>query len=131
MTIQAPSAALAIDGGDPVRPLPMPPRIQVDERELDAVSAVFRRRMVDGGAFDRYDGPEVDTYERELADYFGVGSSRAYRPARPRSTRPWARWTSSPARRSSSPRSRTRARSCRSSSSSAYPSSPTTTTTPS
>jgi perosamine synthetase len=28
--------------------------------------------MADGGAFDRYDGPEVDTYERELADYFGV-----------------------------------------------------------
>src|SRR5437016_12949399 len=73
MTIQAPSAALAIDGGDPVRSVPMPPRIQVDERDLDAITAVFRRRMVDGGAFDRYDGPEVDTYERELADYFGVG----------------------------------------------------------
>ena len=42
MTIQAPSAALAIDGGDPIRPIPMPPRIQVDERELDAVTHRYR-----------------------------------------------------------------------------------------
>ena len=50
----------------------MPPRIQIDEREIEAVTGVMRRRMEQGGAFDRYDGPEVDIYERELADYFGV-----------------------------------------------------------
>lgn len=63
---------LAINGGDPVRSAPMPARIQVDERELDAITALVRKAMVDGGAFDRYEGPEVDAYERELAAYFGV-----------------------------------------------------------
>jgi dTDP-4-amino-4,6-dideoxygalactose transaminase len=72
MTTPAAVSRLAIDGGDPVRRAPMPPRIQVDERELDAVTRLFRDRMSEGGAFDRYDGPEVDTYERELAAYFGV-----------------------------------------------------------
>lgn len=72
MTTSAAISRLAIDGGTPVRATPMPPRIQVDERELDAVTRLFRDRMVEGGAFDRYDGPEVDTYERELAAYFGV-----------------------------------------------------------
>ena len=63
---------LAIDGGRPVRADKMPPRIQMDERELNAVTQLVRRAMVEGGAFDRYEGPEVDLYERELADYFGV-----------------------------------------------------------
>jgi dTDP-4-amino-4,6-dideoxygalactose transaminase len=75
MTTPASPASLgrpAIDGGEPIRRDPMPPRIQVDERELEALDKVFRRRMTDGGAFDRYDGPEVDDYERELAAYFGV-----------------------------------------------------------
>jgi dTDP-4-amino-4,6-dideoxygalactose transaminase len=62
----------AIDGGDPIRRDPMPARIQMDERELDAVTRLFRKRMQDGGAFDRYDGAEVDVYEAELAAYFGV-----------------------------------------------------------
>ena len=65
-------AHLAIHGGSPVRSEPMPPRIQVDERDLDAITALVRRAMVSGGAFDRYEGPEVDDYERELADYFDV-----------------------------------------------------------
>jgi dTDP-4-amino-4,6-dideoxygalactose transaminase len=73
MTSPTAVSRLAIDGGTPVRSTPMPPRIQVDERELDAVTRLFRDRMAEGGAFDRYDGPEVDTYERELAEYFGVG----------------------------------------------------------
>lgn len=72
MTTPASLSRLAIDGGDPVRSAPMPLRIQVDERELEAITGVVRRRMTEGGAFDRYDGPEVDTYERELAEYFGV-----------------------------------------------------------
>ncbi len=72
MTTSTAITRLAIDGGQPVRSEPMPPRIQIDEREVDAVTDLFRRRMRDGGAFDRYDGPEVDTYERELAEYFGV-----------------------------------------------------------
>jgi dTDP-4-amino-4,6-dideoxygalactose transaminase len=50
----------------------MPPRIQVDDREIEAITALMRRRAEGGGAFDRYDGPEVDIYERELAEYFGV-----------------------------------------------------------
>jgi dTDP-4-amino-4,6-dideoxygalactose transaminase len=73
MTTPTAVSRLAIDGGTPVRSGPMPPRIQVDERELDAVTRLFRDRMAEGGAFDRYDGPEVDIYERELAEYFGVG----------------------------------------------------------
>jgi dTDP-4-amino-4,6-dideoxygalactose transaminase len=73
MTTQIRPAGLAIDGGTPVRSEPMPPRIQIDEREIDAVTGLMRRRMEQGGAFDRYDGPEVDIYERELADYFGFG----------------------------------------------------------
>ncbi len=72
MTTPTAVSRLAIDGGTPVRTAPMPSRIQVDERELDAVTRLFRDRMSEGGAFDRYDGPEVDTYERELAAYFGV-----------------------------------------------------------
>ncbi|MBM4407406.1 MAG: hypothetical protein FJ038_02110 [Chloroflexi bacterium] len=72
MTTPASIARPAIDGGDPIRRDPMPARIQVDETELEAIDRVFRRRMTDGGAFDRYDGPEVDTYEQELAAYFGV-----------------------------------------------------------
>ena len=72
MTTPASIGRPAIDGGEPVRRDPMPPRIQVDERELEALDKVFRRRMTDGGAFDRYDGPEVDDYEAELAAYFGV-----------------------------------------------------------
>jgi dTDP-4-amino-4,6-dideoxygalactose transaminase len=72
MTTPTAVSTLAIDGGTPVRSTPMPPRIQVDQRELDAVTRLFRDRMTEGGAFDRYDGPEVDTYERDLAAYFGV-----------------------------------------------------------
>jgi len=72
MSTPAAVSRLAIDGGDPVRSTPMPARIQVDDRDLDAVTRLFRDRMAEGGAFDRYDGPEVDTYEAELAAYFGV-----------------------------------------------------------
>ena len=72
MTTPTSLSSLAIDGGDPVRGTPMPPRIQIDQREVDAINGLLRRRMEQGGAFDRYDGPEVDVYERELADYFGV-----------------------------------------------------------
>src|SRR4029077_16221105 len=64
---------LAIEGGTPVRAEPMPARIQIDEREIDAVTGVNGRRWEHAGRFDRYDGPEVDIYERELAGYFGVG----------------------------------------------------------
>ena len=72
MTTPASLDRLAIDGGAPVRTEPMPARIQVDETEQEALDVVFRRRIAGGGAFDRYDGPEVDIYEAELAEYFGV-----------------------------------------------------------
>ena len=65
MTTPTSLSSLAIDGGDPVRGTPMPPRIQIDQREVDAINGLLQRRMEQGGAFDRYDGPEVDTYERE------------------------------------------------------------------
>ncbi len=65
-------ARLAMDGGAPVRHTPFPPRLQIDDRELAAVTALMRRAMGNGGAFDRYEGPEVDAYEQELAEYFGV-----------------------------------------------------------
>src|SRR5579862_8950965 len=65
-------AALSIDGGQPVRSAPLPPRMMIDSRETAAVDALMRRVTTEGGSFDRYDGPEVDQLEADLAEYFGV-----------------------------------------------------------
>ncbi|MCD6362124.1 MAG: DegT/DnrJ/EryC1/StrS family aminotransferase [Armatimonadetes bacterium] len=62
---------LAIDGGEPVRTDPWPARIQIDDREIDAVMQLMNAAR-DGGAFDRYGGTEVDTYEQEFAEYMGT-----------------------------------------------------------
>ena len=79
---------LAVDGGTPVRERPLPTRIQFDHREREAVDRLFRSATRDGGNFDRYGpGPqadgtalarkngqpsEVDHFEREIADFYGV-----------------------------------------------------------
>jgi dTDP-4-amino-4,6-dideoxygalactose transaminase len=79
---------LALDGGSPVRTHPLPTRIQFDDREREAVDRLFRAVARDGGNFDRYGpGPqaegtalaqmngrpsEVDLFERELAEFYGV-----------------------------------------------------------
>lgn len=63
---------LAIEGGRPVRRRPMPARIMLGESEKNAVLNLFKKVMKTGGAFDRYAGVEVDTYEKEFARYFGV-----------------------------------------------------------
>ncbi|NPV08822.1 MAG: DegT/DnrJ/EryC1/StrS family aminotransferase [Anaerolineae bacterium] len=66
------SDKLAIEGGSPVRQEPFPTRIQIDEREIEAVLALLRRVADQGGAFDRYGGTEVDAYEQEFAAHVGT-----------------------------------------------------------
>ena len=63
---------LAIEGGEPVRKEPFPPRIQIGQEELEAVVNLMERCMREGGAFDRYGGTEVDAFEEEFAKYFGA-----------------------------------------------------------
>ncbi|MGI6208213.1 MAG: DegT/DnrJ/EryC1/StrS family aminotransferase [Anaerolineae bacterium] len=66
------SQKLAIEGGSPVRQEPFPARIQIDEREIEAVLGLLRRVAEHGGAFDRYGGTEVDAYEQEFAAHVGT-----------------------------------------------------------
>lgn len=63
---------LAIDGGTPVRTDPFPARIQMDERELQAVVDLIRASTTGGLTLDRYGGVHVDAYEREFAEHVGV-----------------------------------------------------------
>ena len=50
-----------------------PPRIIFDEREKSAILRVVEKTMTGPEAIDMYGrGPEVSSYEREFADYFGV-----------------------------------------------------------
>jgi len=62
---------LAIDGGPKVRTKPWPSRIQIDDREIKAVTDLLKKCRR-GGAFDRYGGEQVDAYEKEFARFFGV-----------------------------------------------------------
>jgi dTDP-4-amino-4,6-dideoxygalactose transaminase len=71
------SERLAIEGGTPVRTVPFPARIQIDEREIEAVLGLMRKVAAEGGAFDRYGGTEVDSYEREFAAHFGTAFATA------------------------------------------------------
>lgn len=64
-------STLAIDGGRPVRSAPFPPRITLDETELEAVSGLIKRCMTGGATLNRYGGTQVDTFEEEFAQYFG------------------------------------------------------------
>ncbi|MDD3726663.1 MAG: DegT/DnrJ/EryC1/StrS family aminotransferase [Candidatus Ratteibacteria bacterium] len=63
---------LAIEGGMPVRKQYIPERIMFDEREKKAALRVIEKTMNGPQALDRYGGVEVDAYEKEFADYFGV-----------------------------------------------------------
>ncbi len=62
---------LAIDGGTPVRTDPWPARVQIDDREIDAVMELMTAAK-QGGAFDRYGGTLVDAYEEEFAAAVGT-----------------------------------------------------------
>ncbi|MGM0494101.1 MAG: DegT/DnrJ/EryC1/StrS family aminotransferase [Armatimonadota bacterium] len=62
---------LAIDGGTPVRTDPWPPRLQIDDREIDAVMDLMTAAKA-GGAFDRYAGEHVDEYEVQFAEAIGT-----------------------------------------------------------
>lgn len=66
------SGKLAIEGGSPVRTEPFPTRIQIDQREIEAVIGLLKRVSEQGGAFDRYGGVEVDAYEQEFAAHVGT-----------------------------------------------------------
>lgn len=70
-------SVLAIDGGVPAVPGPLPPRRFIGEEERAAVLRVFDRAMQKGGGFDRYGGEEVDSYEREFAAFCGVRCATA------------------------------------------------------
>ena len=63
---------LAIDGGRPVRKKPFPPRLLIGKEEKRAILKMVNRTLLHGGAFERYGGTEVDTYEKEFAKYYGT-----------------------------------------------------------
>ncbi|MGB9642631.1 MAG: DegT/DnrJ/EryC1/StrS family aminotransferase [Candidatus Ratteibacteria bacterium] len=63
---------LAIDGGSPVRKNPMPARVMFDEKEKSAVLRIIEKTMTGNQALDRYGGIEVDQYEKEFAQKFGM-----------------------------------------------------------
>jgi perosamine synthetase len=63
---------LAIDGGGPVRTVPFPPRITLDETELDAVTGLIKRCIAGEATLNRYGGTQVDEFEREFAAYYGA-----------------------------------------------------------
>ena len=65
-------SGLAIDGGKPVRTVPFPPRITLDETELDAVTGLIKRCMTGKATLNRYGGTQVDEFEKEFAEYFGA-----------------------------------------------------------
>ena len=65
-------SGLAIDGGKPVRTVPFPPRITLDETELDAVTGLIKRCMTGKATLNRYGGIQVDEFEKEFAEYFGA-----------------------------------------------------------
>lgn len=65
-----PDDKLAVDGGTPVRQEPWPPRIQIDDREVEAVMRVMEAAKK-GNPFERYGGVEVDAFEEEFAAALG------------------------------------------------------------
>lgn len=71
------AARLALDGGRPVRGAPLPPRIMFDEAERDAALRVIEKSMRGWQALDRYEGLEVESYEKEFASFFGVKHATA------------------------------------------------------
>lgn len=55
-----------------IRKKGMPPRIMFGEGEKKAALRVIEKTMKGPQALDRYGGVEVDAYEKEFAEYFGV-----------------------------------------------------------
>jgi dTDP-4-amino-4,6-dideoxygalactose transaminase len=66
------TARLAVDGGEPVRTRPFPPRRVFGPEERAAVDAFFARTIETGDDF-RYGGDEQRAYEAEFARYHGGG----------------------------------------------------------
>jgi len=62
---------LAVNGGTPLRQEPWPARIQIDDREVEAVMRVMEAAKR-GSPFERYGGVEVDAYEVEFAQAMGT-----------------------------------------------------------
>jgi perosamine synthetase len=61
---------LAIDGGEKVRKMPLPPRRLFGEEEKAAAMALFDRAIESGSAFG-YNGQEEQAYEKEFAEFHG------------------------------------------------------------
>jgi perosamine synthetase len=66
------TSTLAINGGDPVRTTPMPPRHMFGDEEKQAAMALFDASIESGNAFG-YGGPQEDTYCKEFAEFLGGG----------------------------------------------------------
>ena len=64
--------ALAIDGGTPVRPEPMPPRGLMTEEEKAVVVEMFDEAIAEGTAFG-YSGPRERQFEQDFVDFMGGG----------------------------------------------------------
>ena len=63
---------LAINGGKPVREKPFPARLLIGKEEKEAILKLVDRTLLNGSAFERYGGVEVDNYEKEFAKYYGA-----------------------------------------------------------
>ncbi|HOK56015.1 MAG TPA: DegT/DnrJ/EryC1/StrS family aminotransferase [bacterium] len=65
---------LVIDGGKPLRKKPFPQRIMFDEKEVKLINEMMKKATKENTAkyLDRYAGSEVDTYEKEFAEFFGT-----------------------------------------------------------
>lgn len=69
-------ATLAINGGNPVRTTPFPAYNNIDDREINAVTQVLKSGKLSSylGTWHPhfYGGPQVQKFEKEWAEYFGV-----------------------------------------------------------
>ena len=63
---------LAIDGGTPVRQMPMPSRSLIGQEEKNAAMGLFDAAIASGNAFG-YGGPSEQQYEQDFAAYMGGG----------------------------------------------------------
>jgi len=70
------SLQLAIQGGDPVRTAPWPPRRLFTEEEKQAAVDLFDSAIATGGVFT-YNGEDEEAYCREFAAYMGGGYADA------------------------------------------------------
>ena len=66
------ATTLAVNGGEPVRTAPMPPRRLFGEEEKAAAIAVFDEAIASGEAFG-YNGPHETGYEADFCEMMGGG----------------------------------------------------------